>query len=59
MPRYFKITEIDEETYESITGESLDCSQLSIPVDGDVYVAVDEEAESEISVDLDSFEQEG
>lgn len=59
MPRYFKITEIDEETYESITGESLDCSQMSIPVDGDVYVAVDEEAESEISVDLDSFEQEG
>lgn len=59
MPRYFKITEIDEETYESITRESLDCSQMSIPVDGDVYVAVDEEAESEISVDLDSFEQEG
>ncbi len=59
MPRYFKITEIDEETYESITGESLDCSQLSIPVDSDVYVAVDEEAESEISVELESFDYVG
>ena len=59
MPRYFKITEIDEESYESITGERLDCSQLSIPVDGDVYVAVDEEAESEISVELESFDYAG
>lgn len=59
MPRYFKITEIDEETYESITGESLDCSQLFIPVDGDVYVAVDEEAESEISVGLECFDYAG
>ena len=58
MPRYFKITEIDEETYESITGESLDCAQVIAPVDGDVYVAVDEEDESEICVDLDFFEQE-
>lgn len=41
------------------TGESLDCSQLSIPVDGDVYVAVDEEAESEISVGLECFDYAG
>ena len=59
MPRYFKITEIDEENYESITGESLDCSQLSVPVDGDVYVAVDEEDESEISVGLECFDYAG
>lgn len=59
MGRYFRITEIDDATFTRATGEHLDCSQLSIPVDGDVYVAVDEEAESEISVDLDSFEQEG
>lgn len=59
MGRYFRITEIDDATFTRATGEYLDCSQLSIPADGDVYVAVDEEAESEISVDLDSFEQEG
>lgn len=58
MPRYFKITEIDDAAFTRATGEYLDCSQLSVPVDGDVYVAVDEEAESEICVDLDFFEQE-
>ena len=42
--------------YESITGEALDCAQVIVPVDGDVYVAVDEEDESEISVDLDFFD---
>jgi len=56
MPRYFRIVEIDEETYKSITGEALDCAQVIAPVDGDVYVAVDEEDESEISVDLDFFD---
>ena len=39
--------------------EHLDCSQLSIPADGDVYVAVDEEAESEISVELECFDYAG
>ena len=59
MPRYFKIKEIDAETFCRATGEYLDCSQLSVPVDGDVYVAVDEEDESEISVGLECFDYAG
>lgn len=59
MGRYFRITEIDDASFTRVTGEHLDCSQLSIPVDGDVYVAVDEEAESEISVELECFDYAG
>ncbi len=59
MGRYFRITEIDDAAFTRATGEYLDCSQLSVPVDGDVYVAVDEEAESEISVELECFDYAG
>ena len=59
MGRYFRITEIDDATFIRATGEHLDCSQLSIPADGDVYVAVDEEAESEISVELECCDYAG
>ncbi len=56
MARYFKITEINEDVYESITGEILDCAQVIAPADGDVYVAVDEKDEGEISVGLEYFD---
>ena len=59
MGRYFRITEIDDAAFTRATGEYLDCSQLSVPVDGDGYVAVDEEAESEISVGLECFDYAG
>lgn len=59
MGRYFRITEIDDAAFTRATGEYLDCSQLSVPVDGDVYVAVDEEDESEISVGLECIDSAG
>ena len=59
MGRYFRITEIDDAALTRATGEYLDCSQLSVPVDGDVYVAGDEEDESEISVGLECFDSAG
>lgn len=54
MKRYFKIVEIDRDEFVNETGEDLDCCQLVVPVDGTVYVAVDDE-EIEFSVLIDSF----
>ena len=57
MAKYFRISEIDAETFERMTGDVLDCLQVSIPADdGSVYAAVDEELEDFIEVDLDMFE---
>lgn len=42
MARYFKVAEIDSDTFENATGDTLDCSQLITPANGYVYVAVDE-----------------
>lgn len=58
MARYFKITEIDCDSFFQCTGEELDCSQLVVPVIGYVFVAVDDTDEDEISVPLDSFDEE-
>ena len=58
MARYFKITEIDCDSFFQCTGEELDCSQLVVPVIGYVFVAVDNTDEDEISVPLDSFDEE-
>ena len=57
MNRYFKIVEIDKDTFIDATGEDLDCCQLSIPVGKDLFVAVDECEEYEISVPLDLFDE--
>ena len=44
MAKFFRITEIDAETFERMTGEKLDCLQVISPADdGNVYAAVDEE----------------
>ena len=56
MAKFFRITEIDAETFERMTGDVLDCLQVVIPADdGNVYAAVDEELEDFIEVYLDMF----
>lgn len=56
MARYFKIIEIDSDSFINATGEDLDCCQLTVPVADAVYVAVDDE-EYEISVPMDAFDE--
>ena len=59
MAKYFRITEIDAETFERMTGDELDCLQVVAPADdGNVYAAVDEELEDFIEVYLDLFDRE-
>lgn len=58
MARYFRIMEIDEDTFMRTTGDFLDCNLVVAPVAGDVYVAVDDTEEDEIAVDLDMFGRE-
>lgn len=56
MARYFKVVEIDESEFKNETSEELDCSQIVVPVNGIVYVAVDEYDEGELQIPLDCFE---
>lgn len=56
MARYFKITEIDSDSFIEATGEDLDCCQLVVPTSDGVYVAVDDE-EDEMNVPMDTFEE--
>lgn len=56
MARYFKIVEIDSDSFIEATGEDLDCNQLVVaPTNDAVYVAVDDE-EYEMFIDMDMFE---
>ena len=57
MARYFKVVEIDRDSFIKATGEDLDCLQLSAVCGGIGYVAVDDTEEDEITVPLDSFEE--
>ncbi len=62
MARYFKVVEIDcdsfiEATGIEATGKDLDCLQLSTVCDGIGYVAVDDTEEDKITVSLDIFEE--
>lgn len=57
MARYFKVVEIDRDSFIGATGEDLDCLQLSTVCDGIGYVAVDDTEEDEIAVSLDIFEE--
>ena len=55
MAKYFRITEIDAETFERMTGDELDCLQVVAPADdGSVYAAVDEELEDFNPIVIDS-----
>lgn len=56
MAKYFRIAEIDAATFERMTGDELDCLQVALLAeDGDLYVAVDEDEQDYIEVDLEMF----
>lgn len=57
MARYFKVVEIDRDSFIEATGEDLDCLQLSTEHDGIGYIAVVDTGEDEITVSLDIFEE--
>ncbi len=60
MAKYFRIAEIDAATFERMTGDELDCLQVvTLADDGDVYVAVDEDGQDYIDVDLEMFGVDG
>lgn len=60
MAKYFKIAEIDASTFECMTGDELGCLQVTIlSDDGNVYVAVDEDGQDYIEVDLEMFDADG
>lgn len=57
MAKYFRIEEIDAATFERMTGDELDCLQVALLADdGNVYVAVDEDGQDYIEVDLEMFD---
>ena len=59
MARYFKVIEINRPTFVEVTGEDLGWYQQSvIPVDGEVFVAVDDDYEGEFCVQLECFDEE-
>lgn len=57
MSRYFKIIETDADEFIAATGKDLDCLQLVIPVNGTVFVAVDECEEYELEIPFGCFEK--
>lgn len=57
MARYFKVVEIDRDSFIGAMGEDLDCCQLYGICDGIGYVAVDDTEENEITVSLEIFEK--
>lgn len=60
MAKYFRIAEIDATTFERMTGFELDCQQVVLLADdGNVYVAVDEDEQDYIDVDLEMFDTDG
>lgn len=60
MAKYFRIAEIDAATFERMTGDELDCLQVALLTDdGNVYVAVDEDGQDYIEVDLEMFDADG
>lgn len=60
MAKYFRIAEIDAATFERMTGDEFDCLQVALPADdGNVYVAVDEDGQDYIEVDLEMFDADG
>ena len=60
MAKYFRIAEIDAATFERITGYELDCLQVAMLADdGNVYVAVDEDGQDYIDVNIEMFDTDG
>lgn len=57
MAKYFKIAKIDATTFKRMTGNKLDCLQMTMLADdGNVYVAVDENEQDYIDVGLEIFD---
>lgn len=56
MARYFKVVEIDEREFGRETMEELEDDELIIQVQNNVFVAVNEQEETEITIPLDCFE---
>lgn len=60
MAKYFRIAEIDAATFERMTGDEFDCLQVAMLADdGNVYIAVDEDGQDYIEVDLEMFDAGG
>ncbi len=60
MAKYFRIAEIDAATFKRMTGGKLDCLQVALLADdGNVYIAVDEDGQDYIDVDLEMFDADG
>lgn len=60
MAKYFRVVEIDAATFERMTGDELDCLQVALLADdGNVYVAIDEDGQDYIEVDLEMFDVDG
>ncbi len=57
MARYFKVVEIDCDSFIEATGYNLDCLQVVDVCEGIGYVAIDD-TETEMTIDLDVFEEE-
>lgn len=55
MARYFKMVEIDSDTYTRATGETLGhYIQSVVPMKDGVYIAIDDEVEDELCIYLGS-----
>lgn len=60
MAKYFRVEEIDATTFERMTGEELDCLQVTVIADdGSVYVAADEYGQEYLVVNLEAFDTDG
>lgn len=60
MAKYFRIAEIDAATFKRMTGYELDCLQVAMLADdGNVYVAVDEDGQDYIDVNIEMFDTDG
>lgn len=57
MERYFKMVEIDRDSFIGAMGEDLDCDQLCGVCDVIGYVTVDDSETDEIIVSLYIFEE--
>lgn len=56
MARYFKLVEIDRDSFVEAVGEDLDCLQLCSVQDGVIYAAI-EDSETELEIDLTLLEE--
>ena len=57
MAKYFKMVKISKREFVEKTGENLGCyTQSVVPVEKEIFVAIDEEREYEIQIPLDYFE---